>query len=100
MPIARPWMRTAAGRSNSSCSRRTRKYSLISATPASSRERFALRPRRVAIAAATRRGCQPTAHRFRDAQHVGIEVEVLAREQAAGPAETARDFIRNEQRAV
>src|SRR5688572_27498775 len=100
-------MRTAAGRSNSSCSSRTRKYSLISPTLASSRARFALRSRRVAIAAATRRGCdhranrrQPAAHRFRDAQHVGVKVEVLACEQPTSPAESARDFIGDEQRAV
>ena len=43
---------------------------------------------------------QPPAHRFGHAQHVRIEVEVLAREQAAGPAESARDFIGDEQRAV
>ena len=29
-----------------------------------------------------------------------LEVEVLAREQAAGPAEAARDFIGDEQRPV
>ena len=36
---------------------------------------------------------QPATHRFRDAEHVRLEVEVLAREQAARPAESARDFI-------
>src|SRR4029079_19758669 len=43
---------------------------------------------------------QPAAHRFRDAQHVRVEVKVLAGEQPTGPAESARDFIGDEQRAV
>ena len=54
-----------------------------------------------------RRGCdhranrrQSAAHRFRDTQHVGVQVEVLAREQPTSPAETAGDFIGDEQRAV
>src|SRR5205814_10254057 len=43
---------------------------------------------------------QTAAHRFRNAQDVRVEVEVLAREQAAGTAESAGDFIGDEQRAV
>src|SRR6185436_4273222 len=43
---------------------------------------------------------QPPAHRFRDTQHVRVEVEVLAREQAAGATESAGHFIGDEQRAV
>ena len=51
-----------------------------------------LRDRRRRDDGANRR--QPAARRFRHAQQVGVDVGVLAREQAAGPAEPARDFIR------
>ena len=43
---------------------------------------------------------EPAALCFRDTQQVGVEVEVLAREQASGAAEFARDLIGDEQRGV
>jgi hypothetical protein len=51
-----------------------------------------------AIVAAAPTETEPKASRT--PRHVRVEVEVLAREQGAGPAESARDFIGNEQRAV
>jgi len=53
-------------------------------------------PRRIISSAP---GC-PVLSRRSACRSPGVEVEVLAREQPAGPAESTCDFIGNEQRAV